>query len=132
MEKEKDDLGYCHYLKQARMALAEEQFEEALKFYDEAILSKDCGASVYYLKCELLFLLNRIEEAVALITKFGHQQNNIIFTLFLTSKHFEYQGKMDEATYWWEKYQDRIHGREHYYPEKNHKNSLRLISGGIN
>lgn len=49
MKRGKDD-GYFAYLKQARMALAEEQFEDALTFYDQAIATKDCGASVYFLK----------------------------------------------------------------------------------
>ena len=36
MKRGKDD-GYFDYLKKARMALAEEQFEDALKFYDQPI-----------------------------------------------------------------------------------------------
>ena len=44
------DLGYCEYLAMARMAIALEQYKEALLFYDLAISSTDAGASVYYLK----------------------------------------------------------------------------------
>lgn len=130
MEREKGDLGYCDYLKKAREALAEEQVEDAIEFYDQAITSKDCGSSVYYLKAELLFTLDRIEEAVDLITKFGQKQNNIKHTFYVTSKHFEWRGKIDEASFWWEKYQNLIHERDESSPNITKKH-LTLISGGI-
>lgn len=94
--KRKKDEGYCAHLKSARMAIAEEQLIDALEFYNLALSSKDCGASVYYLKCELLF--------------------NIKHTFYVTSKHFEWHGKIEEAAFWWEKYQDLIHERDESSP----------------
>lgn len=106
------DFTYCDYLSLAKKAMTQEKYDEALSCFDSAILAIDAGSSVYYLKCELLFLLGRIEEAVTLMTKFGEQQDNITYTFYLTSKHFEYRAKMDEAAFWWGKYQDRVYGRE--------------------
>ena len=63
----------------------------------------------------LLQMLERQDEAVDL------------------TKHFEWRGKIDEASFWWEKYQKRIHGREYYYyndGSTNTKNHLSLMPGG--
>jgi tetratricopeptide (TPR) repeat protein len=125
-------LGYCKYLAMARMAIAEEQYDDALEFYDLAISSSDAGGSVYYLKCELLFMLGREEEGVDLISSYAEQENNTIHIFYITSKHFEWRGKIDEASFWWEKYQNRVHGREHYFNDESTitKNHLSLVQGG--
>lgn len=64
------------------------------------------------------------------MTRYGHQKNNIKFTYFQASKHFEYRGKMDEATFWWEKYQESIHAKDMSASSITNKH-LSLISGGI-
>jgi hypothetical protein len=77
-------------------------------------------------------MLGREEEGVELITGYAEQENNPIHTLYVTSKHFEWRGKIDEASFWWEKYQKRIHGREYYYNDGSTiiKNHLSLVQGG--
>jgi hypothetical protein len=77
------------------------------------------------LKCELLFTLGREEEGITLITNYGHQQDNVIYAYYLMSKHFEYRAKMDEAAFWWGKYQDRLYGRD----KTTEKKHLTLITG---
>lgn len=125
---EQEEIGYCKHLSYARIAIAEEMYEEALQHFDNAINSSDAGNSVYYLKCELLFSLSRIDEAVTLMTKHGQEQDNVSYTFYLTSKHFEYRAKMDESAFWWKKYQDRLYGRDQS-PEANTKKHLTLITG---
>ena len=111
-EMKMDKLGHWHYLKMAKIYHIAGQFEEALNFYDDAIASENCCASAFFFKCELFFMLNRVEEGVALITQFTEQQEHPPLTYLLISKHFDFLGKTEESTFWWEKYQDRVHSRD--------------------
>lgn len=78
------DYTYYDYLSFAKKAIIEEKYDEVLSHFETAISGPDAGTSVYYLKCEFLFMLGRIEEAVTLMRKFGEQQDNIIYTFYLT------------------------------------------------
>ncbi|MBF0364694.1 MAG: hypothetical protein HQK50_03935 [Oligoflexia bacterium] len=129
MGKEKND--YSEFSVKVTQAIAERKHKKALQLIDDLISGPDADESIYFQKCEVLFMLGRISEAVALITKFGQYQENVIYTFFRCSKYFEQQGKMMEAAYWWGKYQDRVYGRENYSVIENIKNNPTIIPGSI-
>ncbi|NOT78128.1 MAG: hypothetical protein HOP07_03890 [Bacteriovoracaceae bacterium] len=62
------------------------------------------------------------------MTNYGLRQENVTYAFYLMSKHMEYRAKMDEAAFWWGKYQDCLYGRDKS-PESNTKKHLTLISG---
>lgn len=118
--------GYEKELSGIDLMLTQKRYEEALQLLNDLILNLEMEPLLYFKKSEVLFCMGEFLEAENIITGFGQRSENIIYTYFLCSKYFKQKGKMNEATFWWEKYWSQIHGRENYYTD----NKFSIISGG--